>query len=415
MNFNPSTESAAQRTGKRARTLYIAFIVTSYWAFGELLIAQYFARQISACGFKPYFIIPPTHEKVLKESGFKYTILFPKMPKINRVLLQDCQHKYRPALVILSDFINFHFCETHYGLTCDDLKIFRGRIGTFDNFHWKLEKREMDTYGFRAKDVNDVDIDRYGFRLLPCPIVNPGADCPGEEAYCYPLVDDCPDYDEKVKKKLRQELSLPLDKPIGLVTSAAWQNTYKQYPHVKKFVRYSGDTFAKILTGAFEKGVILWVGKKPDFDPGTGTRLIHFDGLTPKEFETYAMASDIYISKNISSTTLAKFSLSGLPTAVLINSKSTVAGLEESVNYPFRMFPVGWYKFLKPVLKDNPYTRLVNEMEIFHVPQTIEKLKILALDKKARENCKNKASRFGESLERLMKPGKIVEILTRRV
>ena len=391
--------------------MYIAFIVTSYWALGELLIAQYFARQISACGFKPYFIIPPTHEKVLKESGFQYTILFPKMPKINRVLLQDFQHKYRPVLVILSDFINFHFCEKHYGLTCDDLKIFRGRIGTFDNFHWKLEKREMDTYGFKAKDVNDVDIDRYGFRLLPSPIVNPGADCLGEEAYCYPLVDDYLDYDDKAKKKLRQKLSLPQDQPIGLVTSAAWQNTHKQYPHVEKFVRYSSDTFTKILKGAFEKGVILWVGKKPDFNPGNEVKIIHFDGLTPKEFETYAMAADVYISKNISSTTLARFSLSGLPTAVLINSGSAVAGLEESVNYPFRMFPVGWYKFLNPVLKDNPYTRLVKEMEIFDVPQTVEGLKNLALNEEARENCKSEASRFRERLERLMKPGEIVETI----
>ncbi len=269
----------------------------------------------------------------------------------------------------------------------------------------------MDTYGFKAKDVNDVDIDRYGFRLLPSPIVNPGADCLGEEAYCYPLVDDYLDYDDKAKKKLRQKLSLPVDQPIGLVTSAAWQNTYKQYPHVKKFVRYSSDTFAKILKGAFEKGVILWVGKKPDFNPGRETRLIHFDRLTPKEFETYAMASDVYISKNISSTTLARFSLSGLPTAVLINSGSAVAGLEDSVNYPFRMFPVGWYKFLNPVLKDNPYIRLVKEMEIFDVPQTVEGLKNLALNEKARENCKSEASRFRKRLERLMKPGEIVETI----
>jgi hypothetical protein len=392
----------------------IGFIVTSYWAFGELLIAQYFARQVAAAGYTPYFIIPPTHEKVLKESGYKYTLLFPKMAKINRILLQDFQHRYRPGLVILSDFINFHFCEKHYGLTREDLDIFEGRLGTFDNFHWKLEKREMDTYGFRAREVSNVDIDNYGFRLLPCPIVNPAPDRPEIGEYYYPLNEDYIEYDETSKKKLRTELSLPLDKPIGLVTSAAWQSTYRQYPHVKTFVRKSGNTFMDILKTTFKNGVIIYVGKNPGFESNNGARFIHFDRLNPLEFEKYAMASDIYISKNVSSTTLARFSLSGLPTAVLINSKQTVDGLDKSAHYPFRMFPVGWFKFLKPVLKDNPYARLVNEMEIFDERETVEKLKSLIHKKTTREECKNRALRFRKRLAPLMKPGEIVETLIGR-
>lgn len=392
----------------------IGFIVTSYWAFGELLIAQYFARQVAASGYEPYFIIPPTHEKVLKESGYKYTVLFPKMAKINRILLKDFQHRYRPKLVILSDFINYHFCEKHYGLTQDDLEIFEGRVGTFDNFHWKLEEREMDTYGFRAKEVSNVDIDSYGFRLLPCPIVNPSDDCREKGEYYYPLNDNYLDYDRPSKMKLRTQLSLPQDKPIGLVTSAAWQSTYRQYPHVKSFVRKSSDAFMDILRSTFKNGVIVFVGKKPPLESQNGTQVIHFDRLNPFEFEKYAMASDIYISKNISSTTLARFSLSGLPTAVLINSKPDVDGLSEGEHYPFRMFPVGWYNFLNPVLKNNPYAQLVNEMEIFDSSETVAKLKTLLHGKTAREACKYNALQFRKRLELLMKPGQIVETLIRR-
>ncbi|GAA0121928.1 MAG: hypothetical protein KID00_11145 [Clostridium argentinense] len=74
----------------------VAFIVTSYWAYGELLIALQFAKRIKKHGFSPYFFVPPSHEKVLKEEDILYSILFPKLGKINHILLQDYENKYKP-------------------------------------------------------------------------------------------------------------------------------------------------------------------------------------------------------------------------------------------------------------------------------------------------------------------------------
>ena len=64
--------------------------------------------------------------------------------------------------IILSDFLNYYFCERHYGLQVEDLKIFSGQIGTIDIFEWEIEKRKMDTYGFAAKTVAEVNINEFG-------------------------------------------------------------------------------------------------------------------------------------------------------------------------------------------------------------------------------------------------------------
>lgn len=390
------------------------FIVTSYWAYGELLIAYYFAKTIAACGYKPYFIIPPSHEKVIKDSGFKYSVLIPKLGKINRLLLADCEHKYKPGLVILADFINYHFCERHYGLTGEDLEVFSGTMGTFDNFHWDLEKREMDTYGFRARNVHGLSTGGYRFRLLPCPLVNPGLTRVDNREFYYSLLNDFLDYDEDMKVKLRKELSLPLHKPICITTTAAWQSTYKQYPHVEHFVHKVDTRFRDILGRVFKNGLLLTVGKDSPIGAGGAGRVIRFDHLSPWDFEKYALASDLFVSRNITSTTLARLALSGLPSAVLINSNPGKDDRQRKreMDYPYRMFPVGWFKFLNPVLKGNPYVNVVKELEIFDVHKTAQGLRTLVLDKELRQECRRQALAFRKSLEKLMKPGEILETLT---
>jgi hypothetical protein len=85
----------------------------------------------------------------------------------------------------------------------------------------------------------------------------------------------------------------------------------------------------------------------------------------------------------------------------------------EETNYPFRMFPVGWFKFLDPVLKDNPYGKLAKELELFDVPGTVQRLKDLVHDKPLRQECRRQALEYRKSLETLRKPHEILDTVTR--
>ena len=62
------------------------------------------------------------------------------------------------------------FCERHYGVTEKDITLFSGLIGTFDLYDFALAGKQVDTYGFRAKEMAKLNIDSYDFLLQPCPV-----------------------------------------------------------------------------------------------------------------------------------------------------------------------------------------------------------------------------------------------------
>lgn len=127
--------------------------------------------------------------------------------------------------------------------------------------------------------------------------------------------------------------------------------------------------------------------------------------LSPDQFERYVQACDVFVSRNITSTTLAKVSLSGIPTVMIKNSLRISQGksmkapfpltkrIEERLKelelcYPYQMFPVGWHTFLEPTLQDNPYRNLVTEVELFDEVGTVNTIKSILEDKNIRQKLK---------------------------
>ncbi|MCU0285179.1 MAG: DUF6365 family protein, partial [Acidobacteria bacterium] len=122
----------------------ICFIVTSFWAYGELTIAVDFALRAKKAGYEPVFLIPPSHEAIIKQNNIQYLTLIPGARKLNVILLNEIKTKYEPAAVVLADFLNYLFCERHYGLTIDDLAIFPGKIGAFDIYNFETSQGRVD-------------------------------------------------------------------------------------------------------------------------------------------------------------------------------------------------------------------------------------------------------------------------------
>ncbi|EGD47005.1 hypothetical protein Cpap_1200 [Ruminiclostridium papyrosolvens DSM 2782] len=410
----------------------VLFIVTSYWAYGELLIALQFAKRIQVKGYKVHFLVPPSHEKALSSCKIPYTILIPKAGRINQVLIKDLENTFKPQYVILSDFINYYFCEKHYGLKVEDLHIFKGKLGTFDNFDWALKRRGMDTYGYKSKVLDEVDVKNFGFRIVPCPIANPSLQHEKEQnKFYYPLVDEFLPYDRQVKEKVRKELNLPLNKPIVLVTSAVWQQTHKLYPHVESFVEASNKIFADTIIKSVDKGIILCVGPSELFNQkGLTSDVKTFSGLPPEIFEKYAIASDLFLSRNITSTTLAKIALSGIPSVVITNSIFFKQGKRQDINlpfkpteqvneilnkldicYPYSMFPVGWHTFLEPLVRQNPYMDVVINAEQFDEEDTIQKIKNILENPGVLEKFQIRANKYREIVDNLPKPDEVLKQL----
>ncbi|MDR0501113.1 MAG: hypothetical protein LBG97_07760 [Coriobacteriales bacterium] len=146
----------------------VLFIVTSYWAYGELSIAMQFAKRIGE--YEPVFLAPLNMQQIIVRSGYAFFPLYIHQHKVNSVILSSILNDKDFKLIILSDILNFLYCEKSYGLTMTNLSGFQGKIGGFDLYLISEISRKMDTYGFQNKKVSyeDLNID---FTILSSPIL----------------------------------------------------------------------------------------------------------------------------------------------------------------------------------------------------------------------------------------------------
>ncbi|WP_204012566.1 DUF6365 family protein [Virgisporangium aurantiacum] len=366
------------------RRRVVLFIVTSFWAHGELTIATEFAGRMRGSGFQPLFLIPPSHRALIGGTGLPYQVLIPGAGKVNRLQLQDIQHVHRPVAVVLADFLNYDFCDRHYGLTRDDLTVFECPIGTFDNFSWGRPGSFLDTYGFRAAYQNEVAVDGLSFRLRPCPLNNPLVT--DVDAFAYPLIDPAgpaiggPD----AARQVRADLGVRPGNPLILLTGATWQRMHVAYPIVENFVRASTTMLEWLLRGLLDHADVVSVGSPLVFHDGAPPGFHTTGSLSPMEFRRLAAAVDLHISNNLISVSLHRLALAGIPSVALFSSlvggdrpRSLLTGevalsgtATDAIRdvghlYAFRMFPVGWFHFLHSLVDGNPFTDVIRHVEIF--------------------------------------------------
>jgi len=408
----------------RPRT--VLFIVTSFWALGELAIATEFAQRMAGTGFRPLFLVPPNHRRVVAEAGIDHQVMIPGGGKLNRIQLHDIAHVHRPALVVLADFMNFDFCDRHYGLHRSDLAVFDCPIGTFDDFSWGRPGAWLDTYGFKAKYEVDITLEGLSFRLRPCPLNNPCEDA-AADVHPYPLLEDLTDIPRTARTAVRRELGLPDGRPLVLVAGASWQQQHVAYPRVTGFVRAWQAELERLLSGLLEHADIVAVGPSIIFPDGAPDGFHQLGQLDPARFRELSQAVDLHLSNNIISVSLHRLALGGIPSVTLVNSVAkqngrllAVPGLPEPTEaarravsdvdylYPCRMFPVGWHHFLRSLLDGNPFGELVPQLEIFDRDATLATVVGMLGDGPDRDRQAQARESYLETLRKLPEVGTIL-------
>jgi hypothetical protein len=371
----------------------VVFIVTSFWAYGELCIAIDFAHRLKNAGINPIFIIPPSHEGMVRQNHFYYQLLIPKAAKLNRIILKEVEILYQPKAIFLADFLNYSFCEQHYGLTMDDLSIFSGKIGAFDLYDFETAHGCVDTYGFQAKNMKRLSVNDYDILLQPCP-VNHISSPKSPNVFRYGLFGNITERVEEDIEKNRFKIGLKRDERMILMTSAIWQHTYRSYHEVEPFIKACYRALEKIISGLPCNYKIFLVGASSIFKNCGDQRFIQINQMPPEQFYQLMMAADVFVSNNYISTSMLKIVLSGIPTLLLKNSFLKRNGVQRWVNgaklkppklladcslaYPFRMYPVGWYKFLEHIVRENPFYSLLLQAELFETQGVIQKIRRLA-------------------------------------
>jgi hypothetical protein len=397
-------------------TTYACYIVTSFWSYGELHMALDFAQRQRAAGIEPVFVVPPSHAELTRAKGIRFETLIPGSGKLNVMLLRAVRSRFQPKAVILADFLNYVFCERHYGLTLDDLDLFEAPVSGIDIYDFARTGGRVDTYGFYTKGMRGVSVDRYQHLLQPTPIVAPDPPRDGQ-IIKYPLFESLDPTSARQRDQARRALGLGARDRVVLVTSAIWQQMHLSYPGVLPFIGACRTALDEILARVAGDAIVVSVGAPEVGESREIPRLRRYSHLPAAEFDDIAAACDLYLSNNYVSTSMCRFALKGVPTLLV---QSSIAkhpdggyvwfGREDAPPppllddvpraYPYRMFPVGWHAFLRPTVENNDFYRIMRHTELFDTDGSVALIEAILRGDDARRS-EHARERYRAQLEKL--------------
>lgn len=359
----------------------VLFIITSFWSIGELNIAIEFANDLKLKGIRSLFLAPGMHKKRIDDASFEYKRLIFKAKNLNKTIMKEIEQVFKPDYVLLSDFLNYAYCHKHYGITINDLEIFSGKVAAIDLYDIEINKNNVDAYGYRMREFKRLSLDCFDLVIQPCPILDISQKRNDARKKRCRLFNHISTRTKLRRAEAKNHFGLSHKNPVVLIASAFWQNVADKSDKIKRFVAACEKAFERTLIGLDDRIQLVSIGKSTQYSNELESRVIRLDSLPQDEFRTLSNASDLFISNNAISTAMAETVLAGIPTvllenSILINEKTRTwinnnsKMIPESVTqliyaYPFRLYPVGWYKFLSSIVSKNQYYELMQVSELF--------------------------------------------------
>ncbi len=363
---------------------------------GELWLGLRVAMDLKSVGDRVYFLTLEGNTMALRGS-FPFSTFKMATSPLLPLLVERWIRDLRAASIIFADY-----------LTC----------GVF------LRSKGLSPATFRKLDVPIIAIDTWDSAKTSCVI-----DCfVGDTEHVPPWRDEvkpicpvpflCPDTSDayqslpeltavpaKVRKHVRHALDLrPTDRAI-LFCTAKWQ--HMAYP--SETGRRLAASLPQLVADYVARmdGSVHLVHVGPQAYPLGDVlkeRYHWIAPLPPREFDLLVSSMDLLLSANVAATTIAKAMVARVPTLVLQNSVSgaSVEEVEQASGrtvsprtrewvrasvplYPFSLWPVGYYRFLRPVLDDNPYIQALDVVEVLDEDNFTGALSRLTMDRAARE------------------------------
>jgi hypothetical protein len=360
------------------------FLATARATFGEILVALDVARELHRDGDTVAFLHPAALSALFQGLAFAHGTI--------DLALMDLPRTIR-------DVVRARDLQT---ITLVDVSSVIGSVGS------AAVRRLMTTTPARVLgidlwnlpetdltwDVSDyqVPFDPIALEipsLRPCPVARPEA--PG--AYrALPTIEPL-DPDERVR--VRAELGIAESERLVITTTGTWQLPLRYAQEVPQRLAVHLPGIFALLLPRLPDVRLFHVGPEPFAWAAHEPRYRHSPPLAPALFRRALAASDLLLSVNAAATSVQAAIAVGVPAAVVVSSLSAASLAETGLDLatlpadlrawlehvmplrPFRVCPVGLYRFMAPVLANNPYAALFAELELAQLDATVARIRSL--------------------------------------
>lgn len=402
------------------------FLAASSEAWGETLIGLSLARKARYAGVESRFVIDPHTQLLLADSGFAYEVLDPGNAEAAERLIDAAVRDFAPDAIVLSDYFMYvRLADIREGFDPWFIDRYKRPIVPIDFWELDAGSEEGDIFGGRGQSI----FEERGRLTELCPRLRPVPPChisqSSGRALAFSVCDEDARPSPSATNRIRKELGVPSDGRLILLTMPKWQ--------LERFGDPDGDRVADLvpaLLGHYLRQLpegthFGLVGEVPPRLALPHERTHLLPPCAPRRFDDLVASADLFISLNIPSTTLARSVMSDVPSVVVINSygfRDTherdrvldaldagpfVRTWSERCTplYPFRLWPLGCYKFLEPLLAHNSYSTTFAQAELLDEPGTVLLVKRLLYDAQTQAALQEARAAYRAELSKLPDAG----------
>ena len=378
------------------------FLALSPHGFGETLIGLALADQLASLGVTSQFIVEESGRTILAGRGHEFDVLEPGMGKLAGLIVDDVVQRFRPDLIILADYFTYCTISVRYQLDPWFIDRYGIPVVPIDIWEWGGTDFVVDIAGdhvYRASER--FRSSPASLRPVPLAHLEPGD---GGHAHPFRVAAGEEPLSARARSRLRSSLGVGERDRLVLLATARWQVTGEAaYSQAASSV---ASGVPRMVTHYLEqlpaRTHFLLIGEIPAAWSGLPAGRVHAAPPCPQqEFGAMLRAADAVLSLNIGGTTVWRAVMAGVPAMVLGNryrlrdvtdldrADAVDGGFTEFVRdavtevlplHPFRMWPLGFHSFLRPMLTDNPYADAVAQAEVLDERTVVNDLTGLLFD-----------------------------------
>jgi len=422
-----------------AKTILYVCIGTA--SFRETENAVHFAMDLEKGGFSSHFLAFPFGAQFIKQNRLSVDELGVSKKDNYRIFTEVCQ-KIKPDWIFIADayYFNFWFGPKHiFELKWILDNPVGARFATFDHLCLSLKNASLPSFNNptledKFKWLNTSDLTNIMPVLVPCPLGFPPQESTPKNSsvFYYRRYTEQLSWDEIQKKNLKKNIGLEAEEKLVLFSIAGWALLAAQVVagDLDAWLKHFSRMIEIIFQGVREKTTLIIISDYPLFVASTAgcVRIINWESIPFDTYNKFLVASDLFMTTNAMSTSIAQAVMSKVPTACLISSgrdfRKNKAIPSELLSWfeiaedrypdlvrPYLVFPVGWQEILTPLFEKNPVTNTFEFLDMLDPVGTINAINNLLFNSEKKKAVFESQKKYIGQIVRLPGPQRIMKSL----